>query len=221
MKNSDNTRQKASQTDFDALPLNTSKCVWITDRPGHPVHADIRLVEGVLSGNPTNIAKLGRRLEPFIDCHASDQSWPDASAGRRHGIAAIQHKNYDCLRRWNPNIRTLTQQIQITLHKALTAEMVQRRKTCLSDPRLGPMIEDSRSDLSDTHYWILKKVLIEKMPLKCIPKNFDECPELRLASANSVGSTYSRALRQLEKVAPSQYQSLIQELLRTRKRSGR
>jgi hypothetical protein len=221
MKNSDNTRQKASQTDFDAPPLNTSKCAWITDRPGHPVHADIRLVEGVLSGNPTNIAKLGRRLEPFIDCHASDQSWPDASAGRRHGIAAIQHKNYDCLRRWNPNIRTLTQQIQITLNKALTAELVQRRKACVSDRRLGSLIEESRSDLSDTHYWILKKVLIEKMPLKCIPKYFNECAELRLASANSVGSTYSRALRQLEKIAPNQYQHLIQELLRTRKRSGR
>ncbi len=221
MKNSDNTRQKGSQIDFDVPPLNSSKCASIMERPGHPVHADIRLVEGVLSGNLTNIAQLGPRLAPFIECHASDQSWPDASTGRRHGVAVIQHNNYDCLRRWNPNIRTLTQQIQITLNKALTAELVKRRKACVSDRRLGPMIEDSRSDLSDTHYWILKKVLIEKMPLKCIPKYFDECPELRLASPNSVGSTYSRALRQLEKVAPSQYQSLSQELLRTRKRSGR
>ena len=193
----------------------------IAQHQKHPINEDLRLVEGVLKGCNAALTQLSRRIEPFIDCHASDQSWPDASSGRRHGIAAIQHKNYDCLRRWNPNIRTLTQQIQITLNKALTAELVQRRKACVSDRRLGSMIEESRSDLSDTHYWILKKVLIEKMPLKCIPKHFEECPELRLASANSVGSTYSRALRQLEKVAPSQYQSFIQELLRTRKRSGR
>lgn len=195
--------------------------VNIAQHAKHPTNQDLRLVEGVLKGSPASHAQFARRIQPFIECHASDQSWPDASTGRRHGIAAIQHKNYDCLRRWNPNIRTLTQQIQITLNKALTAELVQRRKACVSDRRLGSLIEESRSDLSDTHYWILKKVLIEKMPLKCIPKHFDECPELRLASANSVGSTYSRALRQLEKVAPSQYQSLIQELLRTRKRSGR
>jgi hypothetical protein len=195
--------------------------IHIAQHQKHPINEDLRLVEGVLKGSPTSCAQLSGRIEPFIECHASDQSWPDASTGRRHGVAAIQHNNYDCLRRWNPNIRTLTQQIQITLHKALTAELVKRRKACFSDRRLGPMIEDSRSDLSDTHYWILKKVLTEKMPLKCIPKYFDECPELRLASPNSVGSTYSRALRQLEKVAPSQYQYLIQELLRTRKRSGR
>jgi hypothetical protein len=221
MKNSDNTRQKASQTDFDATPLNPPKCAWITERPGHPVHADIRLVEGVRSGNPTYIAKLGRRLEPFIDCHASDPGWPDVGTGRNHGIAAIQHKNYDCLRRWNPKIRTLTQQIQITLQKALTAELVRRRKVCLSDPRLPLAIEACRSDLSDTHYWILKKILNENVSLKQVPKYFDECAELRLASSQSVGSTYSRALRQFERVAPAQYQPLIQELLRTRKRSGR
>ena len=195
--------------------------IHIAQHQKHPINGDLRLVEGVLKGSPASCVQLSRRIEPFIECHASDQSWPDASTGRRHGVAVIQHNNYDCLRRWNPNIRTLTQQIQITLNKALTAELVKRRKACVADRRLGPMIEDSRSDLSDTHYWILKKVLIEKMPLKCIPKYFDECPELRLASPNSVGSTYSRALRQLEKLAPSQYQSLSQELLRTRKRSGR
>ncbi len=195
--------------------------VNIAQHAKHPTNQDLRLVEGVLMGCNAALTQLGRRLEPFIECHASDQSWPDASTGRRHGVAAIQHKNYDCLRRWNPNIRTLTRQIQITLHKALTAELVRRRKACLSNPQLPLAIEACRSDLSDTHYWILKKILNEKVPLKQVPKYFGECSELRLASSQSVGSTFSRALRQLEKVAPTQYQPLIQELLRTRKRSGR
>lgn len=203
---------------IDGINTNVSR---IDRHPKHPIHDDLRLAQSVLNGDAKAIEQFSRRLLPYIDDHASDPIWETVEAGRAHGVAVLHGNNYDWLQRWRPRTRSLSQHIQHLLQKELTSEIVRRRNAIKENPQVAEAIESCRDELSDTHYWILKKLVVDGTALKQLPKYFNECPEIRLLSPNSIGTTYRRALQRLESVCADKHKPLVLEFRRTRKRSGR
>ena len=125
------------------------------------------------------------------------------------------------LRNWDPSKMPLPTYIRDQLDKVLTKERISRRDAVRLSPVMGHIIEICRNNLSDTYYWILIKCLVLGIKPKHLTRFFEECPEVRLRSVNSIGTTLSRALAQLEKVCPAEFQHVVIEYRRTRKRAGR
>lgn len=209
-----------SQILADGVTL-PSNVIDIALHPRHTIHQDRKLVEGVLKGDPAFIRRFNSRVEPYLQAHASDPIWDDFSAGYRHGADTLARDNFEILRRWKFDARSLSQQIQQVLSKALRDELLARRNSARSSPMLSEAVVASQSDLSDTHYWILRKLIVDGVHQKKLLKSLTECPEAQIKSQASVGATYSRALRRLHKVCPPQHKLAVGEFLRTRQRSGR
>lgn len=232
MNKTDNTDKYLTKTSIDAGANDSSRkdsidaigpsnITPISRHLRHPSHEDKKLVEAVLRGDLEAIRKFDRRIKPFLEIHASDESWESYDIGYADGLTVLRRNGFEFLRRWNPEKRTLVHLIHSTLTKSLTTLRLSRRHAVADHPHLKKAIKACQSDLSDTHYFVLYKRLINGIPLKQLPKYFHECPELRLASVSSLGTTYSRALKRLEKVCPEEYKEVVLEFCRTRKKSGR
>lgn len=193
----------------------------ITIHPNHPIHLDQALVARVLQGNPSAIRRLEARVRPYVENFASDPFWADYTVAFQRGIDLIARNHYASLRRWNPQVRSLSQHIDYLLRFELREEMAQRRTTIRQSLDLIKAIKASVNDLSDTHYWLLSKILIDGIRPKRLVSMMSQCPDLRLTSLGSIGSTYSRALRRLLVVCPIEYRSTVAEFIHIRQRSGR
>jgi hypothetical protein len=193
----------------------------ITSHPAHPVHSDMALVKGVLNGDPMSIRRFQHRIRPYVDTFASDPFWCDYSTAFQRGMEIIAADRYYIMRRWNPERRSLGQHIDYLLRRNLREEMSQRRFDIRNSSLLAEAIKASVDRLSDTHYWILSKILIEGIRPKRLLSIVNECPDVRLRSMGSIGSTYSRALHRLQKVCPKEYQETVNEFIHTRQKSGR
>ncbi len=193
----------------------------ITIHPNHPIHLDQALVARALQGNPIAIRRLETRIKPYVENFASDPFWADYTVAFQRGMDLISRDHYASLRRWNPQVRSLSQHIDYLLRFELREEMAQRRTTVRQSLNLIKAIKASVNDLSDTHYWLLSKILIDGIRPKRLISIMSQCPDLRLTSLGSIGSTYSRALRRLLMVCPIEYQSTVAEFIHTRQRSGR
>ncbi len=207
-------------TELCVEPTPTRNVLNLSKHPRHPSHADKKLVDGVLRGDLDAIRKFDHRIAPFLEVHASDETWESYEIGYADGIEILRRNGFEFLRQWNPEKRTLAHLIQSTLAKSLTALRLSRRHAIENHPDLKEAIKAAQSDLSDTHYFVLEKRLVKGISSKQLPKYFHECPELRLASFNSLGTTYSRALKRLVKVCPEEYKAVVLEFCRTRKKSG-
>lgn len=203
---------------------DTQPCATVTPitiHPNHPIHLDRALIARVLRGDPTAIQTLQARAEPYLDNFASDPFWTDYAVALQHGRDLIAQDHYAGLRRWNPQARSLSQHIDHLLRCELREVMGQRRTTVRQSKDLAQAIKASVNDLSDTHYWLLSKILIDGIRPKRLMSMLSQCPDVRLKSLGSIGSTYSRALRRLLAVCPIEYRSTVAEFIRTRQRSGR
>jgi hypothetical protein len=203
---------------------DTESCATVTPitiHPNHPIHLDQALVARVLQGNPIAIRRLETRVKPYVENFASDPFWADYTVAFQRGMDLISRDHYASLRRWNPQVRSLSQHIDYLLRFELREEMAQRRTMVRHSLDLIAAIKASVNDLSDTHYWLLSKILIDGIRPKRLMSMMSLCPDLRLTSIGSIGSTYSRALRRLLVVCPIEYQSTVAEFIHTRQRSGR
>lgn len=197
-----------------------SRVSSITHHPRHPVHQDRKLVQSVLAGEQSAIRKLLDRAAPFIESFASDRLWSSYSAGYQEALALLARNGYQHLQGWNGEHASLNRHLESFFRSALVGILKARRGVIAMDARLGQAIRASINDLSDTHYWLLCKILIDKIPQKQVLRFANELPELRIESIGSIGSTYSRALQRLEKVCPRDYYDVVSEFIKTRKRSG-
>lgn len=200
---------------------DSAAIIPITIHPNHPIHRDQALVAQVLRGDQTACQQLEARIKPYIENFASDPSWDDYATAYQRGIDRVSQNNYQSLRDWNPTVRSLNQYIDYLLRRELTAEMATRRHHIRQSRALSQAIKASINDLSDTHYWVLTKILIDGVRPKRLIALVDQCPEVKLRSVGSIGSTYSRAIRRLLAVCPVEFRATVAELLRTRQRSGR
>ncbi len=203
----------------DTSPYAT--VIPITRHPNHPIHLDQALIVRVLQGDAVAIQGFEVRVTPYVENFASDPAWADYSVAFQRGMALIARDRYASLRHWKPQVRSLSQHIDYLLRRDLQEEMAQRRVTVRQSVDLSNAIKASVNDLTDTHYWILTKIIIEGVRPKRLSAMVLQCPDLKLRSAASIGSTYSRALRRLSAVCPEQYRSAVSEFIATRQRSGR
>lgn len=221
-------RYLAPPTSPQAVPdrgsSDTQPCATVTPitiHPKHPIHLDQALAARVLQGNPIAIRRLETRVKPYVENFASDPFWADYTVAFQCGMDLIARDHYASLRRWNPQVRSLSQHIDYLLRFALREEMAQRRTTVRQSSNLIKAIKASVNDLSDTHYWLLSKILIDGIRPKRLMSMLSQCPDVRLKSLGSIGSTYSRALRRLLAVCPIEHRSTVSEFIHTRQRSGR
>ena len=205
-------------------PSETEACATVTPitiHPNHPIHTDKTLIARVLQGDPRAILNLEARVKPYVESFASDPFWLDYAVAFQHGADLIKRDNYASLRHWNPHVRSLSQHVDHLLRCELRTVMGQRRTMARQNEDLIKAIRASVSDLSDTHYWLLSKILIDGIRPKRLMSLLSQCPDVRLKSPGSIGSTYGRALRRLLTVCPIEYRSTVAEFIRTRQLSGR
>ena len=200
------------------LPAGVSS---IFSRSGHPVHQDRQLVERVRAGDAVATARFWARVEPFISNFASDPMWAESDDAVGRGRMLIEQNGFEVLQKWNPRTRSLIQHIDYFLREALRLELARRRKTSRQDPNVVTAIEQSIDDLPAQHYWILKKLVNERVRRKKLMSMLGECPEARIKSPASIGATYSRALKRLHKVCPEEYRESVGSFINARQRSGR
>jgi hypothetical protein len=216
-----NSRLLADNRNRNDSHPSSATIVPITSHPDHPIHSDMALVKGVLNGDPISIRRFQYRIRPYVDTFASDPFWCDYGTAFQRGMDVIAADQFYSMRRWNPERRSLGQHIDHLLRRNLRDEMAQRRIGIRESFLLTEAIKASVDSLSDTHYWILSKILIEGIRPKRLLSLVNECPDIRLRSMGSIGSTYSRALRRLREVCPQEYQETVDEFLHTRQKSGR
>jgi hypothetical protein len=232
MKKTDTTDKYSNKTviDIDATDAshtgsitgeNTTNVTPISKHPRHPSQQDRKLIEGVIRGDRESIARFVKRIEPYLEIYASDRLWADFDTGYRNGWSVVSANAFDILRRWDPEKSLLSQHIQSCLTNALTTLRIDRRKAAVADPLMAKAIVACRDDLTDTHFFLLTKLIIDGVKPKQLPKYFSECPELSFQSSNSIGTSFSRALKRLAKVCPEEYKEVVMEFFRTRKKSGR
>ena len=232
MNKTDNTDKYSTKTviDVDATNAshtgsitgkNTTNVTPISKHPRHPSQQDRKLIEGVIRGDRESIARFVKRIEPYLEIYASDRLWADFDTGYRHGWSVVSANAFELLRRWDPEKALLGQHVQGALTTSLTTLRLSRRKAAVAHPLLGKAIEACRDDLSDTHYFVLTKLIVQGVKPKQLSKYFSECPELSFQSINSIGTSFSRALKRLAKVCPEEYKEVVLEFCRTRKKSGR
>ena len=202
-------------------PSQSATVIPITIHPNHPIHTDKTLIASALQGDRRAILSLETRIKPYIENFASDPFWIEYAAAFKYGMDFIAQDNYASLRRWNPRVRSLSQHIDYLLRCELRKLIGERRTIIRQSKDLAIAIRASANDLSDTHYWLLSKILIDGIRPKRLISMISQCPDLRLTSLGSIGSTYSRALRRLLMVCPIEYRSTVAEFIHTRQRSGR
>jgi len=195
--------------------------VPITTHRNHPVHEDRKLIQAVIAGDRSAFQVLVTRAAPFIEIFATDAVWENNSEGYQKAISLLSADRFLRLQQWNGERCPLNRFLDHLFRSALTKVIKERRQVVANDPRLHKAIRQSIDELSDVHYWILCKIVIENVPRKKIFQYADQLPELRLTSPSSIGSTYCRALRRLAKICPKQYTSTVNEFINTRKRSGK
>jgi len=211
--------QTAEVTPFDdSTPSIVSP---ITKHQNHPVHDDRKLVRAIFSGDRSALRKLVDRAAPFIENFATDAVWSSYSEGYQYALTLLMADNYFCLQRWDGDRCPLNRFLDHFFRSALSRVIKKRRQAVADNQNLYKAIRESVDALSDIYYWILCKIVIEKVPRKKILKFADQLPELRIKSQSSIGTTYCRALRRLAKVCPPQYVDTVNEFINTRKRSGK
>ncbi len=193
----------------------------IFSRPEHPVHQDRQLVERVRAGDAVAVRRFWARVEPFISNFASDPLWIDSNDAVDRGRMLIEQNRFEILQKWNPRTRSLIQHIDYFLRETLRLELARRRKMSQQDPNIITAIEESIEELPAQHYWILNKIVKERVRRKKLMSMLGECPEVRIKSSASIGATYSRALKRLHKVCPEQYRDSVGSFINARQRSGR
>lgn len=193
----------------------------IYSHPDHPRHNEGYLVDAVRHRDPLALRQFWVRINPFIDAFASDRSWADYNVARQRGRDLIERDNFESLTRWNRQTRSLTQYIDFLLKEELRQELIRRRRIAQNDPRLLMAIEESIEELPTGQYWLLRKLIRERVSRKRVMAMLPECPEMKIRSYSSLGTTYSRALNRLYRVCPTKYKPIVGEFLATRKRGGR
>lgn len=193
----------------------------IYSHPDHPRHNEEYLVDAVLNRDPLAIRRFWVRINPFIDTFASDRSWADYNAARQRGRYLIERNNFESLARWNRQTRSLTQHIDFLLKEELRKELVRRRHVAQSNPLLLAAIEESIEELPAGQYWLLRKLVCERISRKRVMVMLPDCPEMKIRSFSSLGTSYGRALNRLYRVCPKKYKPIVGEFISTRKRSGR
>ena len=200
------------------LPVGVSS---IFSHPRHPVHQDCQFVERIRAGDAVAVRRFWSRVEPFISNFASDPMWIDSDDAVDRGRMLIEQNGFEVLQKWNPRTRSLIQHIDYFLREALRLELARRRKMSHQDPNIVTAIEESIEELPAQHYWILNKIVKERVRPKKLISMLGECPEVRIKSSASIGATYSRALKRLHKVCPEQYRDSVVSFINARQRSGR
>jgi len=211
--------QTTEPTTSDESALST--VLSITTHRNHPIHDDRKLVTAIFSGDRAAMRKLVDRAVPFIENFATDAVWASYAEGQQYAAALLMRDSFFCLRRWDGERCPLNRFLDHFFRSALSKVIKERRQAVAADNNLYKAIRDSVDGLSDIHYWVLCKIVIEKVPQKKILQFADQLPELRIKSQSSIGTTYRRALHRLAKVCPPQYGDTVNEFINTRKRSGK
>lgn len=200
---------------------NVPAVVHIYSHTGHRHHNEQHLVDAVVKGDPLAIRKFWLRINPFIEVFASDRMWEDYEAALRRGREIIERGGFECLKSWNSGKRSLTQHVDRILREELRRELLRRRDSAKNDPLVLAAIEESVDNLPSGQYWLLRKLIKDRVSRKRVMTMLNECPEIRIQSFSSLGTTYSRALGRLHRVCPEKYRRAVGEFIHTRQRSGR
>lgn len=193
----------------------------IREHSRHPIHRDRALVEKLRSGDASAIRQLRQRAKPYIENFASDRYWKNSVDAYDRGWKILENQQFSIFNNWNPQARSLSQHIEYTLRNELRKEIFHQREKVRRSSNLAEAVKRSIDHLSETHYWILIKILVERIRPKKLLRMLADCPDVRIRSLGSIGSTYSRALQKLQKVCPAEYRDLVDDFIRTRQRSGR
>jgi len=207
----------STQTKYCKVP----GAIHIYSHTEHPRFNEQSLVDAVCQGDPSAIRKFWLRINPFIETFASDRTWADYDAACRRGQELIASNGFECLKNWNNDTRSLNQHVDHILREELRRERLRRRNSANNDPLVLAAIDESIDDLPWGQYWLLRKLIRDRVSRKRVMTMLNECPEIRIQSFSSLGTTYSRALNRLHRVCPEKYRRAVGEFIHTRQRSGR